>query len=83
MQVGRAKEAHAVLLDVFNNVVPTPEQIRLTALAASSAGDVGDAYYYMSEFHIASGDLPLAGKGATGFGIRLLDRLVADHFERG
>lgn len=62
MQVGRAKEAHAVLLDVFNNVVPTPEQIRLTALAASSAGDVGDAYYYMSEFHIASGDLPLAGK---------------------
>jgi hypothetical protein len=24
---------------------------------------------------------PLAGKGATGFGIRLLDRLVADHYE--
>lgn len=62
MQVGRAKEAHAVLLDVFNNVAPTPEQIRLTALAASSAGDTGDAYYYMSEYHIASGDLPLAGK---------------------
>ena len=62
MQAGRAKEAHAVLLDVFNNVAPTPEQIRLTALAASSAGDTGDAYYYMSEYHIASGDLPLAGK---------------------
>ncbi|MEZ5487479.1 MAG: M48 family metalloprotease [Steroidobacteraceae bacterium] len=62
MQTGQAKQAHAVLLDVFNNVAPTPEQIRLTALAASSAGDTGDAYYYMSEYHIASGDLPLAGK---------------------
>jgi predicted Zn-dependent protease len=62
MQAGRAREAHEVLLDVFNNVPPTPEQIRLTALAASDAGATGDAYYYMSEYHIASGDLPLAGK---------------------
>jgi predicted Zn-dependent protease len=60
MAGGRAKEAHAVLLDLFNNVAPTPEQIRLTALAASAAGDTGDAYFYMSEYHIASGDLPLA-----------------------
>lgn len=62
LQAGRAKEAHALLLDVFNNEAPTPEQIRLTAMAASSAGDTGDAYYYMSEYHIVSGDLPLAGK---------------------
>jgi predicted Zn-dependent protease len=60
MTAGRAKEAHSVLLDLFNNVPPTPEQIRLTALAASAAGDTGDAYFYMSEYHIASGDLPLA-----------------------
>jgi predicted Zn-dependent protease len=60
MAAGRPKEAHAVLLDLFNNVSPTPEQIRLTALAASAAGDTGDAYFYMSEYHIASGDLPLA-----------------------
>lgn len=60
MSAGRAREAHALLLDLFNNVPPTPEQIRLTALTASSAGDTGDAYYYMSEYHIASGDLPLA-----------------------
>ena len=26
-------------------------------------------------------DLPTAPKGATGYGVRLLDRLVADHFE--
>lgn len=62
MQTGKAKEAHDVLLDLFNNVPPTPEQIRLTALAASSAGDDGDAAYYMGEYHIASGDLSLAIK---------------------
>ena len=60
LQQGRGREAHDLLLDVFNNVAPTPAQIRLTAMAASSAGDVGDAYYYMSEYHIASGDLPMA-----------------------
>ncbi len=60
MAAGKAKEAHALLLDVFNNTAPTPEQIQLTALAASAAGDTGDAYYYMSEYHISSGDLPLA-----------------------
>ena len=49
-----------MLLDLFNNVAPTPEQIRFTALAASSAGDTGDAAYYMSEYHIATGNLPLS-----------------------
>lgn len=57
---GRARLAHQVLLDVFNVVPPTQAQIKLTALAASSAGDAGDAYFYMSEYHIAGGDLPLA-----------------------
>jgi len=57
---GNAKEAHAVLLDLFNNVAPTPEQIRLTASAASAAGDTGDAYYYMGEYQIAGGNLQLA-----------------------
>lgn len=60
MKAGKAKEAHTLLLDVFNNIAPTPEQIQLTALAASAAGDTGDAYYYMSEYHISSGDLQLA-----------------------
>ena len=60
MRAGRAREAHVMLLDLFNNVPPTPEQIRLTALAASAAGDTGDAYFYMSEYHIANGNLPLS-----------------------
>jgi predicted Zn-dependent protease len=53
-------KAHQVLLDLFNNVPPTPAEIRLTALAASSAGDAGDAYYYMGEYNIANGQLQLA-----------------------
>jgi len=51
-----------MLLDLFNNVPPTPEQIRLTARAASAAGDQGDAYYYMGEYQIANGDLLLASQ---------------------
>lgn len=62
LQTDGAKEAHTVLLDLFNNVPPTPEQIRLTALAASSAGDNADAAYYMGEYHITSGDLSNAVK---------------------
>ena len=37
LKADQAKTAHAVLLDLFNNVAPSPEQIRFTALAASSA----------------------------------------------
>jgi predicted Zn-dependent protease len=62
MKADRAAEAHSVLLDLFNNVPPTPEQIRLTALAASAAGDPGDAYFYMGEYQIAGGDLPMAAQ---------------------
>jgi predicted Zn-dependent protease len=60
MQLNEAKKAHQLLLDLFNNVMPTPEQIRLIAIVANAAGDTGDAYYYMAELHIASGDLMLA-----------------------
>jgi predicted Zn-dependent protease len=60
MQQGDAKKAHEILLDLFNTVPPTPEQAKLTALAANAAGDVADSYFYMSEYHIMSGDLLLA-----------------------
>jgi predicted Zn-dependent protease len=60
LKADQAKTAHIVLLDLFNNVAPTPEQIRFTALAASSAGDTADAAFYMSEYHIATGNLPLS-----------------------
>jgi len=60
LQVGDAKKAHEILLDLFNVIPPTPEQARLTAMAANAAGDVADSYYYMSEYHVMSGDLLLA-----------------------
>ena len=62
MAAGRPADAHNMLLDLFNNVEPTPEQIRLTALAANAAGDAGDAYFYMGEYQIAGGDLNLAAQ---------------------
>jgi predicted Zn-dependent protease len=60
MRLGDPKRAHEILLDLFNVIPPTPDQARLTALAANAAGDVADSYYYMSEYHLMSGDLPLA-----------------------
>jgi predicted Zn-dependent protease len=60
MRLGEFKRAHEILLDLFNTVMPTPAQARLIAQAANSAGDVADAYYYMSEYHVMGGDLPLA-----------------------
>ncbi|HTB66092.1 MAG TPA: M48 family metalloprotease [Steroidobacteraceae bacterium] len=56
----QAAKAHALLLDLFNNEPPTPPEVRLTALAASSAGDAGDAYYYMGEYNIENGQFQLA-----------------------
>lgn len=60
LQASRPKRAHEVLLDLFNNVAPTQEQVRLTAKAANAAGDVADAYSYMAEYHLMGGDLQLA-----------------------
>jgi predicted Zn-dependent protease len=60
MEIGQPRKAHVLLLDLFNKVMPTPDQIRLIALAASAAGDTADAYSYMAELHLASGDLALA-----------------------
>ena len=60
MRTNEPSLAHQVLLDLFNNVPPTPEQARFIALVASAAGDTGDAYYYMSEYHVMGGDLQLA-----------------------
>ena len=59
---GEPSQAHALLLDLFNNVDPTPPQIQLTAQAASAAGDTGDAYYYMAQYNLANGELALANQ---------------------
>ncbi|HXQ64878.1 MAG TPA: tetratricopeptide repeat protein, partial [Steroidobacteraceae bacterium] len=60
MRADDARLAHSILLDLFNNVPPTHDQVRLIALAASAAGEAAEANYYMAEYHVMSGDLILA-----------------------
>jgi predicted Zn-dependent protease len=60
LRADRPKPAHKVLLDLFNNVPPTIEQVRLIAVAASAAGDTADAHYYMAELHLMRGDAMMA-----------------------
>jgi predicted Zn-dependent protease len=57
LQFDRADTAHKLLLDLLNNVPPTPEQVRLIARAAIDAGDAGEAHYYMAEYRFMIGDL--------------------------
>jgi predicted Zn-dependent protease len=57
IRLGRAQQAHTMLLDLMNNVPPTPEQVRLIARAANEAGDTAESLYYMSEYRLMTGDL--------------------------
>jgi predicted Zn-dependent protease len=45
------------LLDLLNNVPPTPNQVRLIARAASEAGENAESLYYLSEYRLMMGDL--------------------------
>jgi predicted Zn-dependent protease len=60
MHSGDNKRAHLVLLDLFNSVEPTPDQTRLIAKAANTAGDYADSYSYMAEFYLMTGNLTMA-----------------------
>ncbi len=57
LQLGQAERAHDLLLDLLNNVPPTPEQVSLIARAAAQAGESAEAYYYLSEYRLMIGDL--------------------------
>ena len=63
LELGQPAKAHTLLLDLLNNVPPTPAQVRLIARAASLAGEEAEAYYYMSEYRLMIGDLA----GGIGF----------------
>jgi predicted Zn-dependent protease len=60
IRVGRFEDAHMLLLDLFNNVPPTPPEVKLIATAADSAGQRAEALYYMAEYHLLVGQLPQA-----------------------
>jgi len=57
LQLGQAQKAHTLLLDLMNNVPPTPAQVRLIARAASLAGENAESLYYLSEYRLMIGDL--------------------------
>jgi beta-barrel assembly-enhancing protease len=60
LRTGNYDRAHAVLLDLFNNVRPTPPQVRLIANAADAAGLRAEALFYLSEYHLLTGQLAMA-----------------------
>jgi predicted Zn-dependent protease len=57
LKLGHAEKAHEILLDLLNNVPPTPQQVRLIARAAIDAGEIAEAHYYMAEYRFMIGDL--------------------------
>jgi predicted Zn-dependent protease len=57
LRLGQAPKAHDLLLDLMNNVPPTPQQVRLIARAANAAGNAAESYYYLSEYELMTGNL--------------------------
>ncbi len=57
LRLGQARKAHDLLLDLMNNVPPTPAQVRLIARAANEAGNAAESYYYLSEYELMTGNL--------------------------
>ena len=57
LDFNQPQKAHAILLDLLNNVPPTPNQVRLIARAASEANEQAESLYYLSEYRFMIGDL--------------------------
>ncbi|MCH8250427.1 MAG: tetratricopeptide repeat protein, partial [Proteobacteria bacterium] len=57
LELEQPEKAHTMLLDLLNNVQPTPDQVRLIARAASEAGEDAESLYYLSEYRLMIGDL--------------------------
>jgi len=57
LELDQPEKAHTLLLDLLNNVPPTPNQARLIARAASEAGENAESLYYLSEYRLMIGDL--------------------------
>jgi predicted Zn-dependent protease len=57
LELRKPAKAHTLLLDLLNNVPPTPGQVRLIARAASDANENAESLYYLSEYRLMIGDL--------------------------
>ena len=78
LKLGHADKAHEILLDLLNNVPPTPEQVRLIARAAIDANEIAEAHYYMAEYRFMIGDLV----GGVNFLRRALQVPELDEIQR-
>ena len=78
IKLGNATLAHKILLDLLNNVPPTPQQVRLIARAAIEAGEIAEAHYYMAEYRFMIGDLV----GGVNFLRRALNVPELDEIQR-
>jgi leucyl aminopeptidase len=79
---GYAKHIKSAIADIKN--VGRTREAGATAGAVflqRFVGDVPWAHIDIAGVAWSKQDLPLSPKGATGFGIRLLDRLIAEHYE--
>ena len=56
LNYGSPKKSHEILLDLFNNIPPTPPQIKLIANSANRAGDIADSFSYMAEYYLSLGN---------------------------
>jgi len=72
LELGKPEKAHTILLDMMNNVEPTPDQVRLIARAASEAHEDAESLYYLSEYRLMIGDL-VGGIGYLQQALRLSD----------
>ena len=70
LELDQPEKAHKILLDLLNNVPPTPDQVRLIARAASEAGEGAESLYYLSEYRLMIGDL-IGGIGHLQQALRL------------
>jgi predicted Zn-dependent protease len=78
LELDKPDYAHTLLLDLLNNVPPTPDQVHLIARAASAAGESAESYYYLSEHRFMLGDLD----GGIGFLQRALNVPEIEEIQR-
>tara|TARA_B110000438_G_scaffold301533_1_gene356677 strand:- start:1165 stop:2628 length:1464 start_codon:yes stop_codon:yes gene_type:complete len=55
LNYGNTKKSHETLLDLFNNVAPSPSQIKLIARAANASGEYAESFSYMGEYYLSIG----------------------------
>ena len=81
LNYGDPKKAHQVLLDLFNNVTPSPSQIMLIAKTANAAEDYADSFSYMAEYYLSIGLFKEAAEQLrSALSVELIDEIQKAKF---